>query len=232
MPPRNHEKCHEKPYGCTFPDCPEAYKSRRKWKAHENNEHWIPKSWRCRLPTDQLDLSATLGEYNREECAKIMHTREGFWKHLQSTHGISSRKILVDEATACFIGDKGSDGFWCGFCREIKPRSTEDFAAWDERLDHVQAHIDCEHRLMDEWVPVDKARTKGEIFAVTLDVDSDEDSDEDCSQSIIDLHLDDPWPLRSSYTDANAPCVNHQLHEAERDPDLENQAPKKRKRNF
>jgi len=153
---RKHMKRHERPYGCTFLTCNKTFGSKSDWKRHENSQHFHLETWRC--------------DEERPEggaCAKVCYRKQTFSEHLVKVHEISDNDTIKTKSDTCRIGRNCQARFWCGFCEklvELKKRGVE---AWTERFDHIDDHFMGRHTLpkqsIQDWVPMDSDRPKGEV---------------------------------------------------------------------
>jgi hypothetical protein len=100
---------------------------------------------------------------NGKECVKLFYRRESFQQHLRQHHNISDAEKLRDEARSRRIGRNGQIQFWCGFCKVLVPLKFRGLEAWDERFNHIGSHF-AQNKKIDEWVPVDSDRPKGETW--------------------------------------------------------------------
>ncbi|KAI0452088.1 hypothetical protein F5B21DRAFT_353235 [Xylaria acuta] len=158
---KKHEKRHEKPYGCTMPDCDKKFGSKNDWKRHENTQHFMLEMWRC----------------DEEGCEKVCYRREMFRSHLEKDHPITDQNILEAKLERCRVGRNCEARFWCGFCQEIVEIKQKGIQAWAERFDHIDEHFTGRNRAqkeISEWKNFDPSRRSKEA--------SKEDSD-DGSQS-------------------------------------------------
>ncbi|KAJ5491518.1 hypothetical protein N7539_003085, partial [Penicillium diatomitis] len=127
---KKHQKRHERPYGCTFPQCAKSFGSKADWKRHETSQHLSIPSWLCTLH-DPAKNSA---------CDHIFYREEMFAQHLHQTHRISKTKTTSAVHSARLDVAQQSQ-FWCGFCAHFVPLRTSGSLALDERFNH----IDTEH---------------------------------------------------------------------------------------
>lgn len=125
-------KRHNRPYACTFPDCPsQPFGSKNDWKRHENSQHFQLQCWRCHIK------SATSPS---KECNRLFYRREKFIAHLDGYHKVTKEPEIRAFLKTDEIGRNGQSRFWCGFCREIITLKNSGMKAWNERFDHI-----------DEW---------------------------------------------------------------------------------
>ncbi|KAI9769660.1 MAG: hypothetical protein M1840_003897 [Geoglossum simile] len=151
-----HVKRHTRPFGCTYPSCNKMFGSKNDWKRHENTQHFQLEMWRCR-ETENI---------NGKECARLFYRREAFQQHLRQQHNILDADKLKDEARIRRIGRNGQVQFWCGFCKLLVPLKYRGLDAWDERFNHIGNHF-THNQKIDEWVPIDSNRPKGETWPET-----------------------------------------------------------------
>lgn len=161
---RKHIKRHKKPYGCTFPGCHRRFGAKSDWKRHENSQHFQLEAFRC---AHQFFPSGV-------KCGSYFRGPEQFKKHLETHSKLLFGKQLQDEVKRCKIGKNYQVQFWCGFCCEIKPLNEKRNAAWDERFNHIADHFDKEKKSIDEWVCVEKNRTKKELEKEKEEEEEDE----------------------------------------------------------
>ncbi|RHZ72600.1 hypothetical protein CDV55_104191 [Aspergillus turcosus] len=127
---KKHQKRHERPYGCTFPECNKTFGSKADWKRHENSQHYHVQSWYCTL------CDPTKGK----RYVRWYYRQEVFVQHLKKHHHVDDEGVRIAIANNR-VGENGQSRFWCGFCREIIPLRSQGREAWNERFDH----IDFEH---------------------------------------------------------------------------------------
>ncbi|KAI0182910.1 hypothetical protein EV127DRAFT_40829 [Xylaria flabelliformis] len=142
---KKHEKRHEKPYGCTMPDCEKRFGSKNDWKRHENTQHFMLEMWRCDV----------------EGCVKVCYRREHFRNHLEKDHPITDPNILEAKLERCRVGRNCEARFWCGFCQEIVEIKQKGIQAWAERFDHIDEHFSGRNRAqreISEWKNFDPSR--------------------------------------------------------------------------
>ncbi|KAH0551608.1 hypothetical protein GP486_007174 [Trichoglossum hirsutum] len=149
---KKHIKRHTRPFGCTYPSCNRLFGSKNDWKRHENTQHFQLEMWRCH----EKDSTG-------KECAKLFYRREAFQAHLRQ-HGITSMDRLREEARSRRIGRNGQHQFWCGFCRREVPLKCRGLDAWDERFNHIGVHYAQDKKKIEEWIPVDSNRPKGDTW--------------------------------------------------------------------
>lgn len=147
--PRKHKKRHEKPYGCTFPQCTKRFGSKNDWKRHENSQHCQFELWKCNEPS-KLDPN--------ESCGKACHRREQFKAHISRDHGITEPAEIDRRLDFCRVGRDFESRFWCGFCKNIVETSGRGLKAGTERFDHIDGHYSgrIPPRMdISEWKSVD-----------------------------------------------------------------------------
>lgn len=152
-------KRHEKPYGCTFEGCNGSFGSKNDWKRHENSQHFQLDIWRCDEKAD--DASGGV-------CAKFYHRRESFKNHLKKCHGIDDSKIVDDKMNSCRMDCSRQTQFWCGFCRTIISSNKNGLSAWNERYNHIEAHLQgrgCEKKEMKDWQRDDEDSLEADTLA-------------------------------------------------------------------
>ncbi|KAI5858174.1 hypothetical protein GGS23DRAFT_616498 [Durotheca rogersii] len=129
---KKHEKRHQRPYGCTYPDCTKRFGSKNDWKRHENSQHFTVEHWRC---DEKKSTHAT------QTCGKVIYRRELFRQHLSTYHDISDAALLESKLERCRIGRNCEARFWCGFCEKIVEIKRDGVLAWTERFNHVDDHF-------------------------------------------------------------------------------------------
>ncbi|KAI0972294.1 hypothetical protein F4678DRAFT_471837 [Xylaria arbuscula] len=149
---KKHEKRHEKPYGCTMPDCNKRFGSKNDWKRHENTQHFQLEMWGC----------------DEESCEKLCHRREMFRAHLEKDHQIADQTILDAKLEKCRVGRNCEARFWCGFCQKIVEIKQKGQQAWAERFDHIDEHFsgrnDRARKKISEWKSFDLPFSNNEDF--------------------------------------------------------------------
>ncbi|KAJ2997815.1 hypothetical protein NUW58_g526 [Xylaria curta] len=153
---KKHEKRHEKPYGCTMPDCDKKFGSKNDWKRHENTQHFMLEIWRC----------------DKEGCGRVCYRREIFKSHLEKDHQVIDQNTLEVKLEKCRVGRNCEARFWCGFCQEIIEIKQEGGQAWAERFDHIDEHFSGRNRAqkeISEWKDFDASQQSKE----SLKEDSD-----------------------------------------------------------
>lgn len=146
---RKHKKRHEKPYGCTFPQCPKRFGSKNDWKRHENSQHCQLELWRCNEPSR---VNST------EICGKACHRREQFRSHISKDHGITDSSEIDRRLDHCRVGYDCDSRFWCGFCKTIIETSGRGLKAGTERFNHIDDHYsgrNSPRRDISEWKSLD-----------------------------------------------------------------------------
>jgi hypothetical protein len=147
---RKHKRRHEKPYGCTFPQCTKRFGSKNDWKRHENSQHCQFELWKCDEPSriDPNDI-----------CGKPCHRREQFKAHLSKEHAITDQDVIERKLIRCRVGRDCESRFWCGFCETIVETNGRGLKAGTERFDHIDAHyrgrIGGTRMDISEWKSVD-----------------------------------------------------------------------------
>ncbi|KAJ5577826.1 uncharacterized protein N7459_006790 [Penicillium hispanicum] len=127
---KKHQKRHERPYGCTFPNCAKSFGSKADWKRHESSQHLHIPSWLCALQDSQTGAS----------CGRIFYREETYTQHLGQHHGLFNNG-LINTLNSSRLDIADQSGFWCGFCSRTIPLRNHGPAALDERFNH----IDIEH---------------------------------------------------------------------------------------
>ena len=149
-------KRHERPYGCTFLTCNKTFGSKNDWKRHENSQHFHLETWRC--DEERLEGGA---------CAKVCYRRQTFQEHLVKAHQMSDKDAINLKLDSCRIGRNCQSRFWCGFCNKLVDLKKRGVDAWTERLDHIDDHFMGRHKLpkqsIQDWVPMDSDKPKGEV---------------------------------------------------------------------
>ncbi|KAI0911315.1 hypothetical protein F4823DRAFT_316108 [Ustulina deusta] len=149
---KKHEKRHEKPYGCTMPDCDKKFGSKNDWKRHENTQHFSLEMWRC----------------DEESCDRLCPRREMFRTHLEKDHQIADQNKLDAKLERCRVGRNCEARFWCGFCQKIVEIKQQGHQAWAERFDHIDEHFsgrnDRARKEISEWKDFDLPRPSKEDF--------------------------------------------------------------------
>lgn len=150
-------KRHERPYGCTFLTCNKTFGSKNDWKRHENSQHFQLETWRC----DEERLEGGV-------CAKVCYRRQTFQEHLVKAHQLASDSDPIKaKLDNCRIGRNCQSRFWCGFCNKLIDLKRRGVDAWTERFDHIDDHFMGRHKLtkqsIQDWVPMDSDRPKGEV---------------------------------------------------------------------
>ncbi|KAK5634661.1 hypothetical protein RRF57_010374 [Xylaria bambusicola] len=150
---KKHEKRHQKPYGCTMPNCDKRFGSKNDWKRHENTQHLMLEMWKC----------------DEERCEKHCPRREMFRAHLEKDHQITDPIVLDARLEKCRVGRNYDTTFWCGFCRkiiEIKQHSNQPLLA--VRFDHIDEHFsgrnDQRRKDISEWKDFDRSWSSKEDF--------------------------------------------------------------------
>lgn len=115
-------KRHEKPYGCTFPECGKVFGSKSDWRRHESSQHFQLEMWSC------------------DQCPKAYHRREIFKRHLEDDHDLFDEEELTNKLESCRVDRHSSKKFWCGFCEKIILADMEP-GLWNERYDHIENHF-------------------------------------------------------------------------------------------
>ncbi|CAM1500687.1 Fc.00g098490.m01.CDS01 [Cosmosporella sp. VM-42] len=151
---KKHKKRHERPYGCTFLNCPKTFGSKNDWKRHESSQHWQLETWQCEdMRSDQ-----------QKPCKKAFQRRESFKNHLQRDHMVSDAKQIEEKLEKCRIGRHCDPRFWCGFCEDIIEIGAERVNAWTKRCNHIDDHfsgrIDGKKRDISEWKHPDDSDEK------------------------------------------------------------------------
>ncbi|KAJ5915391.1 hypothetical protein N7466_011324 [Penicillium verhagenii] len=127
---KKHQKRHERPYGCTFPQCAKTFGSKADWKRHETSQHLHLPSWLCAFH----DLA------KGESCGRIFYREETYTQHLIQQHRIPKPRLKSSlSSTRLDLADQSH--FWCGLCTRAIPLQSNGAAALDERFNH----IDTEH---------------------------------------------------------------------------------------
>ncbi|TKA60302.1 hypothetical protein B0A49_09053 [Cryomyces minteri] len=153
---RKHMKRHNRPYGCTFPECNKKFGSKNDWKRHENSQHFQLGTWRCHEPNDSA----------AGPCAALFYYREPFEKHLKVKHNYTGKDQIHHQVTVRHIGRNGQVRFWCGFCKDILKLKETGVKAWDERFKHIDNHFIKDHKKIEDWLCVKANKTKAEVAKI------------------------------------------------------------------
>ncbi|KAI0535431.1 hypothetical protein GGR58DRAFT_504330 [Xylaria digitata] len=147
---KKHEKRHEKPYGCTLPDCDKRFGSKNDWKRHENTQHFMLEMWKC----------------DEEGCEKLCHRREMFKAHLEKDHQIDDQNKLEAKLEKCRLGRNYEARFWCGFCGKVIEIKQKGNQARTERFDHIDEHFSGRNertrKEISEWKNFDLSKRSKE----------------------------------------------------------------------
>ncbi len=216
---RKHMKRHEKPYGCTYPNCHKRFGAKSDWKRHENSQHFQPEAFRCAKPS-----LSTLGS----ACSRHFFRIQEFEGHLRTDHRICDPEQLNDQVTKCTIGKNCQGRFWCGFCKVVIELKERRNAAWDERFDHIAQHFEKERKNIDEWVCVEENKTKKELLK-EMDryvLDDEEERDVDAIGEVDDDVMTVPANMMPDQTS----IARNQGPPTRQAPASQDMASKKRKR--
>ncbi|KAB8294845.1 hypothetical protein EYC80_006806 [Monilinia laxa] len=172
---KKHMKRHERPYGCTFLTCNKTFGSKNDWKRHENSQHFHLDIWRCDKEKPEGGI-----------CAKVTYRRQLFQGHLKKDHDMSDQDAVKIMVEACRVGRHFQARFWCGFCKKLIDLKKKGLDAWTERFDHIDDHFMGRRGLqkqgIQEWIPVDGDKLKGDIASPkSLDGSSPKDAHEGSS---------------------------------------------------
>lgn len=147
---RKHNKRHEKPYGCTWPECSRTFGSKNDWKRHETNQHGQIESWHC--PHD---------------CRKISNSRGSFHIHLQKDHKITDGTLLERNIEESRQNSHSRNSFWCGFCNEHQTTTPGEYmSVANQRFDHIDNHFmgrsGWKKSRIEEWQYVEEAANQND----------------------------------------------------------------------
>ncbi|PLN75358.1 hypothetical protein BDW42DRAFT_39017 [Aspergillus taichungensis] len=195
---KKHQKRHERPYGCTFPNCPKTFGSKADWKRHENSQHYHLESWRCPQPGGSAHGST-------EPCARVFHRQEIYAQHLRKHHGYVDDTAVQMAIARDRIGREGAQPhaqfqsqFWCGFCGDVVPLRGEGggLGAWNERFDHIDREHFRRGERIEDWRPFggEGNYEEGNHGGEEDDDDEEDDEEDDDSGSDSDsdgMHDDD-----------------------------------------
>ncbi|ROT37725.1 hypothetical protein SODALDRAFT_204233 [Sodiomyces alkalinus F11] len=148
---RKHQRRHDKPYGCTFPNCHKKFGSKNDWKRHENSQHYQHEVWGCN------EQSATSPD---TRCGKVFPRRALLRQHLQTSHCAAAGGPLAEkELDECRVDQNGEPRFWCGFCSQMVDTNQQGLHSWAERFNHIDDHIsgrnDLAKKTMAEWKSIE-----------------------------------------------------------------------------
>lgn len=177
---RKHKKRHEKPYGCTFPQCPKRFGSKNDWKRHENSQHCQLELWKC-SESSRVDPN--------EICGKACHRREQFKAHVSKDHGITDPAEIDRRLDYCRVGRDCESRFWCGFCKAIVETSGRGLKAGTERFNHIDDHYSgrISPRMdISEWKSVDPDLPARGLISPGSDRDNFHGSSHVPSPSLLD----------------------------------------------
>jgi hypothetical protein len=80
---------------------------------------------------------------------------------------MSDTKIIETKIDLCRMGRNHQVRFWCGFCAKLIDLKRKGIDAWTERFDHIDDHFMGNHSFkcqsIQDWVPVNSDKPKGEI---------------------------------------------------------------------
>ena len=167
-------KRHNKPYGCTFPNCGKTFGSKNDWKRHENSQHFLLQSWRCDI---------TKESYPFTECGRLFYRRETFIHHLDRCHGVTEEKEIKNFLRSDEIGRNGQSRFWCGFCRKIHALKHRGMDAFNERFNHIDEEHFKKGQNVTSWQHPD-GQGYSETAAVRQHCDDDETDVPDGDESV------------------------------------------------
>ncbi|KAI1262728.1 hypothetical protein F5Y18DRAFT_150477 [Xylariaceae sp. FL1019] len=152
---KKHEKRHEKPYGCTQPDCDKRFGSKNDWKRHENTQHFMVESWRC---------EERKGNPDNELCERVCYKKESFKNHLEVDHRIMDQLAVERKMEKCRVGRNCEARFWCGFCGKIVEIKQKNMQPWVERFNHIDEHFTGKNQRqaqeIGEWKNFDSTQPK------------------------------------------------------------------------
>jgi hypothetical protein len=169
-----HMRRHTKPYGCTFDDCYKRCGSKNDLKRHEHSQHEQPECWRCE---EQLNGSGP--------CYKLYHQREKYVSHLRDEHRMPNQDITKSLKNQK-ISRMNQKNYWCGFCKQIRTMERKGIPGDNERFDHIVDHFIKEGRDIDDWLPPEGFKTKGEIKG-EIKAEKGEGKEKNASESRVNL---------------------------------------------
>lgn len=161
---RKHYARHTLPWACTFDGCLSSrrrFGSKNDWKRHESKQHEQQEKWRC----GELDSNIS-GESvpatGREACMRLLCTKELYLQHLQDSHHITDSNVTNKLCESQKIGAKCQGQYWCGFCNEIITMEAKGLEGDAERFNHIDYHFIKDHRLIEDWTPLNGRPSPGE----------------------------------------------------------------------
>ncbi|EFX04396.1 c2h2 type zinc finger domain containing protein [Grosmannia clavigera kw1407] len=129
-----HQKRHDRPYGCTAPNCNKVFGSKNDWKRHERGQHFKLETWKCQekvettsngsAASDEAGNKASNDASGKPKlCDRRFYLCEEFMSHLEEHHGICEARKREEKAKCCLSGGKHDQhwSFWCGFCKTKIP---------------------------------------------------------------------------------------------------------------
>ncbi|KAE8452107.1 hypothetical protein EG329_001574 [Mollisiaceae sp. DMI_Dod_QoI] len=161
---------HERPYGCTFLSCNKIFSSKKKWRRHENSQHFHLEIWRCCEVKPDLT-----------KCIKVCYKRTTFEEHLKNDHNISEERTIKTTADDNRLGRNCQVRFWCGFCDKCIDQKSKGLEAWTERFDHLENHFigrGIPKQNIRELISVDSNKSKGDLGTIFEDDLDDESGSE------------------------------------------------------
>jgi len=98
----------------------------------------------------------------------VCYRRQTFQEHLVKAHQmVLDSDPIKAKLDNCRIGRNCQSRFWCGFCNSLVELKKRGVDAWTERFDHIDDHFMGRHKLpkqsIQDWVPMDSDRPKGEV---------------------------------------------------------------------
>ncbi|KAF2009845.1 hypothetical protein BU24DRAFT_473015 [Aaosphaeria arxii CBS 175.79] len=191
-----HLKQHKNlpPHACVVPSCDARFETFQAWKSHEEKEHSYPELYfRCKrlqLPT-------------QSSCQDMFQSEDGFKEHLKKVHDILDDDDRESEARACKLE------YWCGFCSEFQKTSARrSTGRYQERLCHIQKHVDEEKMVLEDWKRIADEATGDELDHLQATVEASETIDDDDAMSVPPAlpgweDQSEIGPSRECYVDAD-----------------------------
>ncbi|CAO2656646.1 Nn.00g054490.m01.CDS01 [Neocucurbitaria sp. VM-36] len=217
---RKHMKRHDKPYGCTYPNCHKRFGAKSDWKRHENSQHFQLEAFRCAQPALPKPGSVDRQTSSQAACGRHFTRAGQLEDHLATQHNMSNLDQLKESLKMCKIGKNCQGSFWCGFCGRVMILKQKGNAAWSERFDHIAHHFEKDKKNIDEWICAEENKSKKELSDdietyvfddedekedETVDIDAAGDVDDDVSLSPLNVPEEMSTRKRKASADPPAP---------------------------
>jgi len=123
---------------CTWSSCNKSFQFRSEWDRHETAVHYWPYHWVCNLGVQPSAV-------HKDAASRIFYREDQLLIHMRDRHRRGNVTKHLVSTLKQGNPDFNSESLRCGFCYQV-------LRDWEERQDHVAAHLLKEGLAKSQWM--------------------------------------------------------------------------------